>query len=250
MVISSREHFDAQAAEWGKKYSQNGSFRERYRVLTDMVPEAFQKPGVRIADIGCGAGNLSHYFLERGCQVTGLDQSQEMLDKAGVYNRDYVRKGRAEFILGDALHTSFQDRTFDFLVASSILEYLDDPDAFGREIHRLLRPGGQALISVPNRRSFYRKIEPALYRFFSLGARLSGLKTLKRLSGSLSYLDIQQQSFTQESLADWGSRHGLSVKANRHYGLPGPLYRSFESSCLTEEAWLGTLMVCLFEKIA
>lgn len=110
----------------------------RYRIINNLVKSKFTK-GAAILDLGCGSCNWN----VDGLKVVGVDLNEGLLKLAKAQNRlsDYKV---AE--LGDA---GFNRGLFDIVVASEVLEHSYDYDGTIREINRILRPGGYAIISVP-----------------------------------------------------------------------------------------------------
>lgn len=76
--------FDAWAAGYDQDAFSNSGFPfERYtEVLQTVLHLAQPFPGHSVLDLGCGTGNLTLLFADRGCQVTGTDFSSEMLTLA------------------------------------------------------------------------------------------------------------------------------------------------------------------------
>ena len=102
------------------------------------VPE-----GARVLEVGVGTGiNMSHY--PRGARVSAIDVSGRMLERATARA---VRLGVAvELSLMDAQHLTFDDASFDSVVATFVFCSVPDPVAGLREVRRVLRPGGQLLL--------------------------------------------------------------------------------------------------------
>lgn len=94
----------------------------------------------RVLDIGSGAGNMAHHLAHYG-HVTGLDVHPRPLAVAGQRGLDACQG------LGDGL--PFADDSFDLVALLDTIEHI--PDEFGvlREVLRVLKPGGKALITVP-----------------------------------------------------------------------------------------------------
>ncbi len=88
-------------------------------------------------DVATGTGLVAAELLRRGFDVTGLDQSPEML---AVARRRFGE--RVELIEAPADTLPFEDRTFDHLTFTYLLRYVDDPRATLLELARVVRPNG------------------------------------------------------------------------------------------------------------
>lgn len=100
--------------------------------------------GRRILDAGCGSGPLAEALLARGASVSGIDVSPAMIDLA---RRRLGRNADLHVAdLGGPL--PFPAETFDDVVCSLALHYLEDWSAPLAELHRVLVPGGRLLLSV------------------------------------------------------------------------------------------------------
>ena len=98
--------------------------------------------GKRVLDLGCRSGALTRHFTD-GNAVVGLDVDAAALEKAAALGIEPVQAN-----VEDPL--PFEDASFDAVVAGELLEHLRFPDALVAEIHRVLRPGGILVGSVPN----------------------------------------------------------------------------------------------------
>jgi demethylmenaquinone methyltransferase / 2-methoxy-6-polyprenyl-1,4-benzoquinol methylase len=107
----------------------------RWRRLT---AEAVVRPGDRVLDACCGTGDLALAALRAGgAQVTGLDFSERMLERAR-------RKSDAvEWVQGDMLALPFADGAFDAVTVGFGVRNVEDLEAGLRELGRVLRPGGR-----------------------------------------------------------------------------------------------------------
>jgi demethylmenaquinone methyltransferase/2-methoxy-6-polyprenyl-1,4-benzoquinol methylase len=98
---------------------------------------AVVRPGDRVLDAACGTGELALEARRAGTEVTGLDFSAAMLERAR-------RKDAAvEWVQGDALALPFADASFDAATVGFGVRNLDDLGAGLRELRRVLRPGGR-----------------------------------------------------------------------------------------------------------
>jgi demethylmenaquinone methyltransferase/2-methoxy-6-polyprenyl-1,4-benzoquinol methylase len=95
------------------------------------------RDGGHVLDVATGTGLVAAELLRRGFTVTGVDQSAEMLARAGH------RFGhRIELVEASAEALPFDDAKFDHLTFTYLLRYVDDPGATLRELARVVRAGG------------------------------------------------------------------------------------------------------------
>ena len=107
------------------------------RAWTSLMVETLGSAPLRIADLGCGTGSLSLLLHELGHQVTGLDVSPRMLDKARQ------KAGAAvTFVEGDAAQPDLPIASFDVILCRHVLWALPDPSAALTCWAKLLVPGG------------------------------------------------------------------------------------------------------------
>ena len=102
------------------------------RFLVSRLP-----PGGRVLDVATGTGLVAAQLVRRGFEVTGVDQSAEML---AVARRRF--SGGVELFEASAESLPFADETFDHLTFTYLLRYVDDPGATLAELARVVRPGG------------------------------------------------------------------------------------------------------------
>jgi SAM-dependent methyltransferase len=125
-----------EGAHWwfvGRRRIIEGFLTEICSTVSDSQPE--------ILDVGCGTGaNLE--MLSRFGNAQGIDVSHEALS----FCRE---RGLKNVTWGEAERIPFEDKTFDLVTAFDVVEHLDDDVGGLKEIHRVLRPGGRALLFVP-----------------------------------------------------------------------------------------------------
>ena len=117
--------------------------REATKALADFME---LRPGMHLLDVGCGIGGPARYFAERGCQVTGVDLSDEFVRVAESLTRLLKLDHTATFRLASALKLPFDSGTFDG--AYEIHAGMNIPDKAGvfREVARVLKPGARFAI--------------------------------------------------------------------------------------------------------
>lgn len=105
--------------------------------------------GVRLADVGCGAGLLSEPMTRLGADVTGIDLSPRSIGAAQAHARagDLAIDYRATAV--ETLAAAGE--TFDVVLAMEVIEHTSDPDLFIAELADIARPGGLLVMSTLNR---------------------------------------------------------------------------------------------------
>jgi SAM-dependent methyltransferase len=94
-----------------------------------------------LLDIGCGAGNMIHHLSRYGT-VKGVEMDPRPV--AIAHQRGY------DVDQGDATQgLAYEDASFDVVTALDVIEHNEDDDAILREMVRVLKPGGHAVVTVP-----------------------------------------------------------------------------------------------------
>lgn len=121
------------------------SFGQDPRWRRALVAAIDPRPGQRVLDVATGTGLVALELVDRGgCDVVGLDQSEEMLAAARARLADVAGLAdRVTFVRGEAEWLPFPDAEFDALTFTYLLRYVDDRAATMRELARVVRPGGR-----------------------------------------------------------------------------------------------------------
>lgn len=100
--------------------------------------------GQDVLDVGCGLGGSARYLAtEYGCQVTGIDLTQEYVDLATELAQMVGLGEAVKFQQGSALELPFPDRKFDMVWTEHAQMNIEDKVGFYGEIARVLKPGGR-----------------------------------------------------------------------------------------------------------
>ena len=150
---SVRAQFDAEAEEYVREREAQYSFCCQKRLVLEMLGDACSTAG-RALDIGCGPAVMEETLAARGFEVHGLDLSARMIEQGKARIEARGLKG-CTLEVGDVTRLGAADGFYDAVLAMGVLEYLPDYGTALREIHRVLRPGGVAVLTVPNRLSPY-----------------------------------------------------------------------------------------------
>lgn len=160
---------------------------EEHRYRTEWhIPEAagFEKAkGLRVLEIGCGLGTDGARFARAGAHYTGVDLTDAAVSLA---RRRFELEGLpGEFRVADAESLEFADESFDLVYSHGVLHHTPDARAALKEVHRVLAPGGRAVVMLYHRDSYNYRVNIRVLR--RLGARLlrteAGVRLAHKLTG-------------------------------------------------------------------
>ena len=113
------------------------------------------EPHHRVLDIGAGAGIVEQMnFKGKAGSIVGIDLDERVLENPWVDEAHH----------GDASHTPFSDNEFDVIICDNVLEHIAEPEAFLKEVSRILKPGGVFMGKTPNKYHYM----PLIARFTPL----------------------------------------------------------------------------------
>ena len=99
-----------------------------------------------ILDAGCGYFRFSNYLKKYDKKAICID----------IFIPDIDEAKRNDFLLASVENLPFKDNSFDFIYCWSVIQFIKDDTRTVNEFHRILKPGGNLLISVPTSRSVFR----------------------------------------------------------------------------------------------
>jgi len=113
----------------------------------ELIELARFTPDMHILDVGCGTGGSTRRLsYETGCCVTGIDLSDEYIDAAVRLTQLLDMGERVKFHAASALALPFTDDTFDGAWSIQMNMNVEDKLAWLKEIYRVLKPGGRAVL--------------------------------------------------------------------------------------------------------
>ncbi len=139
--------------------------------------------GLDVLEIGCGLGTDGAQFARCGANYTGVDLTDAAVDLARRRFQLFDLEGT--FRTADAENLDFADDSFDLVYSHGVLHHTPDTAKAIAEVHRVLKPGGRAVVMLYHRNSYNYRVNIGVLR--RAGARLlkyeSGLKLANKLTG-------------------------------------------------------------------
>src|ERR1043166_3434922 len=155
-----------------------------------------------VLEVGCGLGTDGAQFAKAGAKYTGIDLTDAAVDLAKRRFELFQLPGN--FRVADAEHLDFPDNSFDLVYSHGVLHHTPDTPAAIAEIHRVLRPGGKAVVMLYHRDSYNYRINISILR--RAGVHLlrsnAGIKLVQALTGE-----------SEQSLHD----HARQLRFDSHY---------------------------------
>ncbi|MCC2545879.1 class I SAM-dependent methyltransferase [Hymenobacter sp. BT175] len=122
---------------------QHWWFAARRSAVFDLVGELRVPSDAAILEIGCSGGPLLLALRKAGYHnLTGIDLSEKGIALAQA-------RGFSNVSVMDGARLEFADNSFDLVIASDVLEHIEDDAQALREWQRVLRPGGRLIVFVP-----------------------------------------------------------------------------------------------------
>src|SRR5688572_10643015 len=129
------------------------------------IPEAAQfahAKDLAVLEVGCGLGTDGAQFAKAGARYTGIDLTDAAVELAKRRFELFDLPGT--FRVADAERFDFPDSSFDLVYSHGVLHHTPDTAAAVREIHRVLRPGGKAVVMLYHRDSYNYRINISVLR--------------------------------------------------------------------------------------
>lgn len=145
------EYFDAESTFWRDTYQRIDTLgiinQQRQAAALRYVDELPLPKNARVLEIGCGAGFLAIALARRAFEVEAVDHSPAMVDLTRKHARQTGMDSRIHASTEDVHELSFEDESFDLIVALGVINWLHDLRKAMAEITRVLKPGGYAVLN-------------------------------------------------------------------------------------------------------
>jgi len=189
------------AALYGQTYY--GPEHRRFKGPLETVTTLFRRwrgwyiarrfsPGT-VIDVGCGRGLLLDELRKRGWNVIGT----ELSDEAAEYARDYLH---IPIKIGEFHRLDLAPASADVVIMWQTFEHMREPNEVLKRVHDVLRPGGVAIVSVPNRESWQARFTGARWHHLDVPHHLHhyGESTLRRMLERQGFRVARAEHFNTE----------------------------------------------------
>ena len=113
----------------------------------------------KILDAGCGRGVFSRELKKRDFDITGIDVDQEAIDYCKK-SMDKTNEHYSVFKENIMELQSIEDQTYDQIIATDVIEHVEDPKKAVESLYRVLKKGGKLILTVPTPKYLYDAIIP------------------------------------------------------------------------------------------
>jgi ubiquinone/menaquinone biosynthesis C-methylase UbiE len=170
--------------------------QKRFEVVEDLI-----EPAEEILDIGCADGVFTNVVAKetKAKRVVGIDALESSVAWA---NKHWNGKKNIKFVVGDAHKLGFPANSFDAVFALEVLEHVYHPEKVLKEIKRVLKKGGYAILLVPTESLLF-KVVWFLWHY----------------SGRMVWEDTHVQSFRNDKLVKIARKAGFKVEVNYKFHL-------------------------------
>ncbi|MCH7713609.1 MAG: class I SAM-dependent methyltransferase [Chloroflexi bacterium] len=182
---------------------------KKKRLALESLKELGQPETVRILDYGCGDAVMVQAFHDAGYQVEGTDISEVVINS----NKEKLPHLNFKLTSPDSL-APYSDGSFDAIFCSEVIEHLYDVNFVFSDFNRLLRPGGQLMLTTP----YHGLVKNLIIALFFFEAHYR--PTWQHI-----------RFFTKKSLTQVCLDHQFTPKKWGREGRIGPLARSFFLTC-------------------
>ncbi|MCA9581448.1 MAG: methyltransferase domain-containing protein [Myxococcales bacterium] len=178
--------YDADAGKWRRRKPNSLSDFTGRPAVFELCGDV---TGLRVADVGCGEGYCTRELKHRGAaEIVGIELSAKMVEQAQAQEAE--DKLGIEYRQGNVLALDLPDGYYDLVTAVFVFNYLtrDECRKTLEEVHRILKPGGHFVYSIPHPCFPFMKDRKAPFFFdFQENGYFSGLDT--KNEGEIHCLD-------------------------------------------------------------
>ncbi len=140
-----KDHYRIDADEFDYFQSRSAGTAHSERRVREYASSGIKGNQGKILDVGCGNGWVASVFCKKGFNVVSSDLAHLNVKKA----LDKIPHENHLGIVADAFSLPFADNTFNYVVASEVIEHVADPGGFVGSLFRVVKPGGSLVVTTP-----------------------------------------------------------------------------------------------------
>jgi ubiquinone/menaquinone biosynthesis C-methylase UbiE len=135
-----------------------GGFWTTYREFMDWIRQtepyffdildSYDWRGQKVIEVGCGQGTTLNYLPQHEVEMTGLDMSFQSIQAAQAGALELDQLDMVQLLQADAEYLPFANEIFDAVISCGVLHHTSDTAGGIRNIHRILKPGGTAVVML------------------------------------------------------------------------------------------------------
>lgn len=207
------------AADYSERMLANARERGRLQKKVDRL-HRYRQTG-RWLEVGPGQGDQLAIAQDVGWQVHAVEVNPVAIPRLnGIAGK--------QVFYGDLLAAQYPDAHFDVVISNEVVEHLIDPLEFFREVHRILRPGGVAVMSTGNGRGWTARLRGRNWKYFGEDGLTFG--HIRFFSPTTGQVVGRLCGFSRV----WSTSHGFAFGergelANRWYRLPAKIVQGLVS---------------------
>ena len=222
------ELFDTNATCWRDTYKEKDIYgiiyQRRQSVALSYIDGLSLPRTAHVLEIGCGAGLMTTALAKRGFAVEAIDHAQAMIDLTLERARQTGVVNQINACTGDIHELSYEDQSFDLIVALGVIPWLHDSQKALAEIARVITPRGHIVLSMDNALRATTLLDPLT---FPAVARIRrGVRRKLETAGILSSWDPWSNAppYRQHSIREFNRnllKAGLTIMKSSSVGF-GP----------------------------
>lgn len=223
------QFFNTVSGDFTNGYSHNRDFIDRYNLWINYINKYFIfSENSLCIDYGCGDGIFGRYTAGKGAKVIGIDGSVEMLKLAKEKAENEGTIKNCNFINASLPLKNGKEYSekADFIISSSVLEYIEDLESAVNQIFSFLKKDGVFLVSLPNKKAIYRYIERAF----------------KNNLFKNSYLAYQKHQFSLKEAVNIFKMAGFKYIEHSYFAQPPFFYPRIN------HPFISTMLIIAFRK--
>ncbi|WP_372932297.1 class I SAM-dependent methyltransferase [Mariniphaga sediminis] len=139
------EHYQKDAKVYDYFSERDSGTEHGDRRVREYIASQIPLKKGRILDVGCGKAWVARDFCPQGFEVTSMDISLENTSEA---LKRYPFENHSA-VVADAYSPPFKKNSFDYIIASEIIEHVAYPDNFVKSLFQILKPGGVLIVTTP-----------------------------------------------------------------------------------------------------